>query len=221
METFSALLTICTGNSPVTGKFPAQRPVTRSSGVFFDLRLNKQLSKQSWGWWFETPTCSSWRHCNENKTLCMVCGIQYASHGHGVSVTEWEYIYAYTCLKSSPLVPHISVSEFGSALVQIMAWRRIGAGLLPIGPLGTNFHGIWIKMQNFSFKQMHLKTSSAKWRPFCPGVDELICQIQWGKIGQVLFLTEVIFWNSTPTFSWLRPCAHCGTLTKYASSIMS
>ena len=49
METFSALLAICAGNSPVTGEFHAQRPVTRSFGVFFDLRLNKRLSKQSWG----------------------------------------------------------------------------------------------------------------------------------------------------------------------------
>ena len=53
-ETFSALLAICPGNSPVTGEFPAQRPVTQSVGVFFDLRLNKRLSKQPWGWWFET-----------------------------------------------------------------------------------------------------------------------------------------------------------------------
>ena len=44
METFSALPAICAGNSPVTGEFPAQRPVTRSFDVFFDLRLNKQLS---------------------------------------------------------------------------------------------------------------------------------------------------------------------------------
>ena len=49
METFSALLTLCAGNSPVTGDFPAQRPVTRNFDVFFDLRLNKRLSKQSWG----------------------------------------------------------------------------------------------------------------------------------------------------------------------------
>ena len=40
METFSALLAICAGNSPVTGEFPAQSPVTRSFDVFFDLRLN-------------------------------------------------------------------------------------------------------------------------------------------------------------------------------------
>ena len=49
---------------PVTGEFPQQRPVTRSFDAFFDLRLNKRLSKQSWGWWFETPSFSLWRHCN-------------------------------------------------------------------------------------------------------------------------------------------------------------
>ena len=60
METFSALLAICAGNSPVTGEFPTQRPVTRSFDVFFDLRLNKQ----SWGWWFETLSRPLWRQCN-------------------------------------------------------------------------------------------------------------------------------------------------------------
>ena len=44
---FSALLAICAGNSPVTGEFPAQRPVARSFDVFFDLRQNNRLSKQS------------------------------------------------------------------------------------------------------------------------------------------------------------------------------
>ena len=64
METFSALLTIYAGNSPVSGEFPTQRPVTRNFDVFFDLRLNKRLSKQSWGWWFEMPSWSLWRHGN-------------------------------------------------------------------------------------------------------------------------------------------------------------
>ena len=45
METFSALLATCAVNSPVSGEFPAQRPVTRSFDVFFDLHLNKRLSK--------------------------------------------------------------------------------------------------------------------------------------------------------------------------------
>ena len=64
METFSALLAHCARNSLVTGEFYAHRPVTRSFDVFFDLRLNKWSSKQSWGWWFETPSRSLWRHCN-------------------------------------------------------------------------------------------------------------------------------------------------------------
>ena len=64
METFSALLALCVGNSPVTGEFPTQRPVTRSFDVFFDLRLNTRLSKQWWCWWFETPSRSLWRHFN-------------------------------------------------------------------------------------------------------------------------------------------------------------
>ena len=45
METFSALLALCAGNSPVPAEFPSQRPVTRSFDVFFDLRLNKRLSE--------------------------------------------------------------------------------------------------------------------------------------------------------------------------------
>ena len=43
---------------------PSQRPLTRSFDVFFDLHLNKSLSKQSWCWWFETPSHSLWRHRN-------------------------------------------------------------------------------------------------------------------------------------------------------------
>ena len=44
-------------------------PRTKASDAelwcFFDLRLNKRLSKQSRGWWFETLSRSLWRHCNE------------------------------------------------------------------------------------------------------------------------------------------------------------
>ena len=67
METFSALLAICAGNSPVPGEFPAQRPVTRSFDVFFDLRLNKRLSIQSWGWWIEMLSHPLWTHRNDTK----------------------------------------------------------------------------------------------------------------------------------------------------------
>ena len=65
METFSALLAICAGNSPVPGEFPTQRPVTRSFDVYFDLCPNKWLSKQSLGWWLETLSPPLWRHRND------------------------------------------------------------------------------------------------------------------------------------------------------------
>ena len=76
METFSASLAICAGNSPVPGELPAQRPATRSFDVFFDIRPNKRLSKQSWGWWFETLLRSLWRHRNGTRpysiTICLM-----------------------------------------------------------------------------------------------------------------------------------------------------
>ena len=79
MKTFSALLAICAGNLPVTNEFPAQRSVTRSFGVLFHLRLYKRLSKQSWGWRFETPSCPLWCHCNDhpaNNTIYLAIDSQ-------------------------------------------------------------------------------------------------------------------------------------------------
>ena len=67
METFSALLAICAGNSPVPGEFSAQRPVTRNIDVFFDLRLNKPLSKQ----WWEAGDLR--RYCAHYGVMVMRC----------------------------------------------------------------------------------------------------------------------------------------------------
>ena len=64
METFSALLALSKGNSPVTSEFPSERSVTRNFDVFFNLRLNKRLNKPSRRRWFETPPRSLWRHRN-------------------------------------------------------------------------------------------------------------------------------------------------------------
>ena len=97
METFSTLLALYAGNSPVTVEFPAQRPVTWSFDVFFDLRLNEQLSKQSLGWWFETPLCSLWRHCNEEYWSSSHC-IGYATSFMYLVFSDfpanWWYIHS-------------------------------------------------------------------------------------------------------------------------------
>ena len=94
-KTLSALLAICAGNSLTTGEFPALRPVTRSFNVFIDLRLNKRLSKQSWGWWFETPSrpfCCKY-HFIKNRHLCYFNSNQFlwqlsASH-------QWPDVFSY------------------------------------------------------------------------------------------------------------------------------
>ena len=52
---------------------------------------------------------------------------------------------------------------------QAIIWTN--AGFLLIGPLGTNFSEIVIKIQRYSFKKMRFKVSSAKRRPFCLGLN--------------------------------------------------
>ena len=84
MEAFSALLAICAGNSPVPCEFTAQWQVTRSFDVFFDMRPNKRLSKQSRGWWFETPSRPNWRHYND--TLCVVINTTGISVPYNITV---------------------------------------------------------------------------------------------------------------------------------------
>ena len=107
METFSALLAICAGNSPGTR--------TKASDAelwcFFDLRVNKRLSKQSWGWGFETPASSSWRHCNDIWFLGVFVASEWLFYCDSVGrvactsatekVTKHLGIYIYISYKSS------------------------------------------------------------------------------------------------------------------------
>ena len=109
METFSALLAICAGNSPASGEFPAQRPVTRNFDVFFDLRLNKH----SWGWWFETLLCLLWRQCYGSEGFNyenLQCGrrreLSLVTRGLRLSKQPlsfwWDHTYCY--LNSYPFI---------------------------------------------------------------------------------------------------------------------
>ena len=73
------------------------------------------------------------------------------------------------------LVNWISIGSVnGLAPIRRQAIIWTNASLLSIGRLGPNFSVILIKIQKFSFTKIHLKISSAKWHPFCPGGDELI-----------------------------------------------
>ena len=86
MEAFSALLALCEGKPSVNDEFPSQGPVTWSFGVFFDLRLNKRLSKQWRHRWFETPSRSLWRHHS-------VVGTSLPDQAESTTTLYWtEYI---------------------------------------------------------------------------------------------------------------------------------
>ena len=100
----------------------------------------------------------------------------------------WYIYVSFGCneLTHLPLVPHICVSELGQH--QAIIWTN--AGILLIGPLGTNFNGILIKIYIFSLKKMHLKFSSAKIAAIFPGGDELIVVIL--HYAHVFFLWSIL-----------------------------
>ena len=81
------------------GEFPAQRPVTRSFDVFFDLRVNKRLSKQPRGWRLETPSWSLWRHRNVWKMNDMI---------------------TYQSGRSPKVVALISATNFSSYIIELL-----------------------------------------------------------------------------------------------------
>ena len=89
---------------------------------------------------------------------------------------------------------------------QAIIWTN--AGLLLIGPLGTNFSKILIEILIFSFKKMRLKMSSAKRRPFCPGFNVLI------GIHKLTFhiaflhhpVYPILHWTRSPEILW---CVRC------------
>ena len=73
MGTFSAQLALCAGNSTVTAEFPPRKASDAELWCFIHLCLNKRLSKQSWGWGFETPLRSVRRHSNVLRYNSLPC----------------------------------------------------------------------------------------------------------------------------------------------------
>ena len=92
-------------------------------------------------------------------------------------------------------------SDNGSSPVRRQAIIWTNAGILLIGPLGTNFSEILIEIHIFSFKKMHLKTSSAKWRLFCLGLNESRGYRVDMLIVPTLYLDKVFLLNQRTTKS--------------------
>ena len=105
----------------------------------------------------------------ENLAFChtMLCVIVTSYH-----LTHWGRV-TLTCV--SKQIIYGSDNGLSPSRRQAIIWTN--AGILLIGPMGTKFNEILIEIQTFSFKKMHLKMSSGKWRPFCLRLNVLTaCQ---------------------------------------------
>ena len=77
---------------------PSHRPVWWSVDVFFDVRLNKQLSRQLIRWWFETQSRSLWRHCND---LATKCSSFYFFFYTAKNLIAWSVVWKYSNARPS------------------------------------------------------------------------------------------------------------------------
>ena len=186
MDTFSALLALCAGNASVAGEIPAQRPVTRSFDVFFDLPLDKQLSKQSWGWWFKTPSRSSWRHCNVSSTTLIpdVTSFRNIEQGTAVSLpsTLQNITDIFQCIlmnvlyfaSNSTEINRQAVSKFKpltAKYINPIYSHRAGCPVLFWFCLQTNHFGDKTLQTDFAVNVRHMINV---WSWGCKAVDDSI-----------------------------------------------
>ena len=135
---------------------------------------------------------SGWTLCSENKS-CLVRMVQtlgdngssHLSHNSSGQHVVRFHGKRYSVLTHWGRVTHICVSKLtiissdnglSPGRRQAIIWTNVG--ILLFGPPGTNFSEILIEIHTFSFKKMHLKMSSGKWLPFCPGLNVLTLQLR-------------------------------------------
>ena len=116
---------------------------------------------------------------------------------HAPHLTHWGRV-THICVDKLTTIG--SDNSLSPGWRQAITWTNVG--ILLIGPLGTNVSEILSGIQTFSFKKMHLKMSSAKWRPFRLGLNVLILQLQipHGQFQQL----QMLQWQLT------QPQMFCG-----------
>ena len=121
--------------------------------------------------WFPSQICADLIGRDLIKSPCITSifqEIQGIRYSHQQRLTHWGWV-THICVGK----PTIIGSDNGLSPDRRQAIIWTNAGILLIAPLGTNFSEILNGIQTFSFKKMHLKMSSAKWRPFCLGLNVL------------------------------------------------
>ena len=177
------------------GEFPTQRPVTRSFDVFFDLRLNKRLSKQPWGWWFETPSWSLWRQCN---------GTYDAKSHYYVKKKSWRRFDVTMAIILRPVSAGLSlwleIIFWGSHAVYIsdVWWKfqkkdiKVQHGLLCLQErVRVITHAMTHTLAARLFRNRKLTPSPIFWRPskivyLCTWISILTRKFGWRTMGTQL-----------------------------------
>ena len=153
MESLSTLLMFCAGNPPMAGIFPHNMSVMNRLNVFLNMKLH------NFRYWPE---------------------YRYEKHKDHVfsymdsSLTHWGRV-THMCVGKLTRIG--SDNSLSPERRQAIIWTN--AGILLIGPLGTNFNEILIKILTFLFKKMRLKVSSGKCRPLCLGLNVLKAELYW------------------------------------------
>ena len=124
--------------------------------------------------------------------FCCLCIRMYGL----VALTHWGRV-THLCVGELTIIG--SDNGLSPGRRQAIIWTN--AGILLIGPWGTKFSKILIGIHTFSFKKIHLKMSSVKWRPFCLGLNVLK---QWIKILNPCIWIKFQIQCRLPLYRWLN-----------------
>ena len=111
---------------------------------------------------------TTWTNVNTTSRSVVFVSMLKRFHSRIFFLTHWGRV-THICIGSLTIIA--SDNGLSPGRRQAIIWTS--AGILLIGPIGTNFSEILIEIITFSFKKMRLKVSSAKWRPFCLGLNML------------------------------------------------
>ena len=143
------------------------------------------------------------------------------------ALTHWGRV-THICVRNLTIIG--SDNGLSPGRRQAITWTNVG--ILLMGPLGTNFSEMLIEIHTFSFKKIHLKMLSGKWRPFCLGLNVLISVallsygLHWVKMRRLIISTgcmhgcfqnwhmlcfdSIVSLASFESMLWSRPLFMCG-----------
>ena len=210
MEPFSTLLALSAGNSPVPVNSPHKGQWRGTFDVFSDLRLNKQLSKQPWGWWFETPMWSLWRQCNDITSnpgdICFCSfkwhGMPYSTHICVVS-RKWKYHstvllkknWSYMDIISVVATAYASLRYYYFLLVLWNLWCHIHiARVTDINDILLGCDPLKLYDVRTNLSKMPTQQKSSSWNPFRGGTWWHDDVIKWKRFTRYWPFVRGIHW---------------------------